>query len=530
MNNGFKKIDNIFLGFSDAEFYKNSKKDLFDKIFVRNKYLDALMEDEKFFILGDKGTGKTAYSVFLANNDYKNTRSYIRFLRETEYLKFITLKDKHHLDLSTYTDIWKVVLLILFCEVITEKDLDAGFLRKSTRVKELKECLKHYSNSALSPEVIHTLNFIENSEAALSVMTHAIKASIKENQQLSTAFTGFQTNLLKIYEILKNSLSPIKLNKNITIYVDGIDTRPSSVSYDQYLNCIKGLANAIWNLNADILSTLDSKFKLKIVMLLRPDIFASLGMSNLTNKLQDNSVFLDWRTRYPTYRNSLIFEMADRLFAKQQDFDISEVGKAWDHYCPWTTKSTNESRECDYSFINFLRNSYARPRDILVQVQLMKKMSPRPSLDVFSISDFQNEEFKAAYSEYLLGSLRDELLFYYPEDEFDDFLAFFKFLRGKGRFSHAEYRRAYMNYSEYLKTKELEHGFAHDEDSFLQFLYDKNVISYTDITENKIFHRYSYREKNIANISPKVRIGADYEVHYGLLASLNLGAYEILNH
>lgn len=98
-----KKISELSFGFSDAENYKRrEEKEAFKKLFVQNDFLDEVCKPNISFLIGDKGTGKTAYSIFLSNNDYKNNLSTTKFVRETDYEKFIKLKEKNHIDFSDY--------------------------------------------------------------------------------------------------------------------------------------------------------------------------------------------------------------------------------------------------------------------------------------------------------------------------------------------------------------------------------------------------------------------------------------------
>ena len=107
-----KSILSLNFGYNDAENYKKREnKEFFNKIFVRNEFLEQLLENDKYFLIGEKGTGKTAYAVYLANNNYKETISDLKYIRETDYAKFISLKKLKHLQLSDYTSIWKVILL-----------------------------------------------------------------------------------------------------------------------------------------------------------------------------------------------------------------------------------------------------------------------------------------------------------------------------------------------------------------------------------------------------------------------------------
>ena len=88
-------------------------KEFFNKIFVKNEFLDQLLGGDKYFLLGEKGTGKTAFAVFLANNNYKESISKLKYIRETEYDKFLSLKKSFHLGLSDFCSLWKVILLLL---------------------------------------------------------------------------------------------------------------------------------------------------------------------------------------------------------------------------------------------------------------------------------------------------------------------------------------------------------------------------------------------------------------------------------
>ncbi|MBU1185173.1 MAG: funZ protein, partial [Proteobacteria bacterium] len=98
-----KSVRDLELGFRDAENYRRREnKNLFNNIFLRTPDLDLLCEPNVFFLVGEKGTGKTAYAVYLSNNDYKNHRASLRYIRETEYQKFVEMKKARNLTLSDY--------------------------------------------------------------------------------------------------------------------------------------------------------------------------------------------------------------------------------------------------------------------------------------------------------------------------------------------------------------------------------------------------------------------------------------------
>src|SRR5690606_30521460 len=139
------KIKDLNLGYSDAENYKRREnKELLNHLFIRNDALEKLCSPATTFLVGEKGTGKTAYAIYMVNNSYQNNASTIRYIRETEYQKFITLKKEKHLDLSDYCSIWKVIIYLLMAEQIYEKEGGNGFFKKFTKFQALHDAIQEY--------------------------------------------------------------------------------------------------------------------------------------------------------------------------------------------------------------------------------------------------------------------------------------------------------------------------------------------------------------------------------------------------
>ena len=86
-----KDFHDLDFGYSDATNYRKSRKhkDFFASIFIKDDKLEKLMREDTYFLIGDKGTGKTAYAVFLENNEYQNTQSTIINLGATDYRIFM---------------------------------------------------------------------------------------------------------------------------------------------------------------------------------------------------------------------------------------------------------------------------------------------------------------------------------------------------------------------------------------------------------------------------------------------------------
>lgn len=526
------------LGFTNAENYRRrGNKELLAKYFVRDEYLDRLLDENVYFIVGEKGTGKTAYSTYLSNFEYKNFLSDSYDVRQTEYQKFLELKRMGHLPLSQYSEVWRTLLLILCASSILSRSLTPDFLKRFTKLKSLKLAMDDFYDNAFSPEIIKVLNFVENSEKSIALIAKYADQQLNmggaKKVEVRDSNATFQTNLLRIRQSFQEALDSLKLDTNHIIFIDGIDIRPSEISYKDYFECVQGLIEAVWALNSDFLSNIkDSRGRIKVVLLVRPDIFLRAGLHNVNTKIRDNSVYLDWGTTYKDYRNSKLFRVADRILSSQQK-EILRPGAAWDYYFPFhaeNVRSVDTSIGADVSsFLSFLRFSYYRPRDISAMMGTMKQvLGSNESVPYVTASNFADPSFRDAHANYLLGEIRDQLLFYYSQDEFDLFLQFFSHLKGKKKFSYAQFTSALNSFVAECKIsgKSLPQFFE-SADVFLQFLYEQNVLCYIEQEDgddnSEKFIRWCFRERTPSNLSPKVRTHVDYEIFYGLTKSLNVG-------
>lgn len=522
-----KTINDLDFGFADAQNYKRREnKELFNKVFIKNEYLDQLYDPGVSFLIGEKGTGKTAYAVYMSNNNYKSNISEIKYIRETEYKKFINLKEEKHLQLSDYTHVWKVIIYLLLCQKIKDIEGDSFSFKNFGKFKAINDAIDEYYYKAFSPEIIQALEFVQNSKLAAELLSKYSKVSGEQSENFKFSESRFQANLFYIQKKFEEAISQIRLDSNYLIFIDGIDIRPAGIPYSEYLECIKGLANAVWEVNNDFFPTIKGgKGRCRTVLLIRPDIFESTGLQNQNAKIRDNSVFLEWKTEYIRHRTSKIFEVADHLIEVQQENNNYKLGECWDAYFPWNSPSVFDSYECPTSFINFLRWSYYRPRDIVTLLTLLQELTENKSKEKFSLDDFEARNFQRAYSNYLLGEVKDQLSFYYEENDYEVFLKFFEFLKGKDKFSYNQYLEAYAAIQSHLKSIEkTAPQFMSTANEFLQFLYDLNVLCFLETTVDGKHHiHWCFKERNYANISPKVKTNLEYQIFYGLAKALNLG-------
>ena len=247
-----KTIAGLILGFRDAENYRRREnKVLFNKLFLRTESLEKLTDQSISFLLGEKGTGKTAYAVYLSNNNYKNNLATIRYIRETEYNKFIAMKKANNLSLSDYTDVWKVIIYLLMAQQIRSTTSKRSFLNLFPKFTQLEKAIDEYYKSAFSPEILYAIQFAEGAKIAAEIISKYAKLGAEDSASFTFSEQRFQTNLRFIERHFEDAFRSLKLDQNYILFIDGIDIRPSSIAFDDYLDCVKGLANAIWTVNRD---------------------------------------------------------------------------------------------------------------------------------------------------------------------------------------------------------------------------------------------------------------------------------------
>ena len=530
-----KPFKAINLGYTDAvNFALRKEKQLLNNVFFKSTYLDKIASPLTYFLIGEKGTGKTTYAVFMANNSVKGTVSNFISINPPDYVRFYRLMKSNMLAVSKYEEIWTAILLQYAISSLHQKSFNIDRFFPSLSAKQLSGALEYYDKIALAPENIVTKEIVEEvCEEYSSKLTIGNKiASFSDNEadKQSRKVTGYeelvQSNISKICAKFKDIIGNIKLKENLAIFVDGIDVRPEEMSYLEYIECISGLVAASWNLNNNFFGIKkDTKGLIRIVLLLRPDIFSAIRLHNSANKLLDNSVYLNWETNFSEYRKSEIFSLCEHILIGQQEKSIT--GSCWDRYFPWKVNSgsyCSDGADAQDSFIEFLRISYSRPRDIVAYMKILQDFCTDTDIEV-SVDVFSSHDFRNKASEYLLQTIRDYTNIYLSDEEFFAFRNFFPYLKGKFKFTWAEYQEAYNGFSDgVLPTLvNVPEPFSSDN-KFLQFLYNANVLCYFEPMEfGEPFIRWCYRERKMTNLRPMAPINLEYKIHNGLRKALNLG-------
>ena len=313
-----KKIEELSKVKGDAfDYYTEGvNADLFEKIFIVDDVLDNIRREDTYFLIGEKGSGKTAYSVYISRQNDSPTDSSIVLVQNTFYQKFINMKKQRMLDLSEMKDVWITLLYLVLAERL--KLLYSNTFIGGLKTKGLTKSIAEFYSNAFKPELVNAFEFIDNASASINEMIKAGVFSfgneIENKQQKKYVEQSYQISLMKIRDGFEKAFDEFSLSKPYILFVDGVDARPSEIESSLYFDCISALANAVLEINTTVLAGK----KIKIMPLMRPVVMYHLSIHNMNQKLRENSVLLTWQTSYKSYVRSKLFKIAEKHVISSQ--------------------------------------------------------------------------------------------------------------------------------------------------------------------------------------------------------------------
>lgn len=300
MNAEYKNFSSLDFGSNDAVNYISAKKDLFKKLFFPTEYLNNICDPHVYFIIGEKGTGKTAYAVYLTLNEYNDTLSVIKSIKHTQYERFYKLKEQNKLPFSSFENIWTIILYLIILETI--KKTESKNLN-SSKLKALDKVINAYYTYSFAPEIQYAFELVENKKRTLSLLARYKdilqgEFGINKEELKKTASENYQMYLVILENLFKETIASLNIKKNYMLFIDGIDRTPdwAITSIQEWKGCLKGLVDSIMTINSTLNSIISNNSNIKVVLLARPDILTELELVNLNNIYiykQFNSIKLD---------------------------------------------------------------------------------------------------------------------------------------------------------------------------------------------------------------------------------------------
>ncbi|QNO17676.1 P-loop ATPase, Sll1717 family [Caproicibacterium amylolyticum] len=494
-----KNFSEITIPFEEAEnYFKPSNKEKLNTFFYKDKNYEKIIQDTTYYILGDKGSGKTTYAAYFCNGFRDGIKSSRYVLSVDDYGKIITMKKEKQLNYTSYTTMWKAILLIKLISTITDGEVNSIF-SKSNVLSSIKKVLNDFDYNKLtidsfSPvKIIDNSNFISSFINQIKIKSSGVQDSAKFSYNYSKSHESkhslmvFEDLWTKFINNIAGSIKNLKLKNHHYLFVDGIDVRPDEIPYNDYKKCVSSLVRAVYDVNSEILSQLkdSKKGRLQIILLSRLDIFLTAGLSNPGSKVTDNCAFLDWSvTNENEYKQSDIYALVNQIIS-QGSIDSIEP---WPLYFNFKIMRGNNSFD---PFIYFLRLTNARPRDFVRIFSILSDMCNKSNKENPSASQIESDKFQNMFSTYFTDAIRTALGFYYDKEQIKLLFDFVKTLHHV-KFSYKQFKGAYNNF---VRKDELKNTYG-ESDKVIELLFNENIVS---IFDPKGYYRCKYREISISN-------------------------------
>lgn len=519
-----KSINDFTQPSLDAIDYRaKEKKGFFSASYFETDYMKKACTSNSYYLVGEKGTGKTALAFHIQETSPHGISAKLLSISETQYCRFVNLKKQGKLEHTDYSAIWRSTLLYLMSKLVINKK--KKWVHKfNGKFKKIEESIGKFDHASRAPELEYVIEFIETLTAGGEIsgtIPEIIdsKANINHSSSTKKIATELRQHLLESEGILKDGLESIKLDGDIVLFIDGLDAKPNDIDFEEYKKCLIGLSEANWHLNSEFFGTIkDSKGRMRLVLLIRPDVFDSLNLHNSNCRLEDNAVIFDWHTNNKNHITSELFKLSNKYFTSQSGNNSND---GWQAYF-----NENQGKKSP-SFMQLLNLSFHRPRDIFAGLKILMELAKKDQQTQLSHSSISSPTFTDRYSEYLLGEVKNYANYYMTNSEFEECLAFFQYLHGSTKFNHDEYTAAYDAFIKSSTHREIQKiKITHTPQDFLQFWYDVNVIGYAEEivdSHGDSHYHWSHRERSPAKVMPRIKENSTYMIHHGMTKSLNLG-------
>lgn len=546
-DHSLRPIAELNMGYADADQYGNTDLSFFEKIIITgDECVQVALNPNKFFLVGDKGTGKTAIGSYFSGNERRIESEKIVGIRiaiDVEELEGFFNACQH------ITSGREAVWQLLFCigaiiAIANEKQLLELYSGLRSTVNALKRLAGYDESEQLHPDDAAAI-YKYALERANILLEHLQGGGnlVDTNQPSSKPFGPAQN--VTFAAIVRKMLTCIKqlpLAKQYLIFIDNVDIKPENFTYEQYTRALTELAKAIIDINTKKFNR-NNINKVKVVLVVRPDIFTKLNLGNANTK-KSYMVMLNWAiARYNDYEESKLLKMAEQLLWAQQPDGLSvnqnntPPGWIWHYYFRWDAKyPAKGSERPDPSFVTILKKIFYRPRDIITIMRIMQQIQAA-KLDN-SITWFDWYHFKKAernLSNYILAEISEQVKFYLGADG-SELLNEVVSRLFKISAKPTDRSLYVFSYEEFVK---LNQKLIDDKAAFnravpdqftepvrlLSLLFELYIIGcryqYFDkkLKRHMYGWRYCFKDRTMENLTPQVDIGGVYCIHAGVEAA-----------
>jgi hypothetical protein len=456
------------------------------KYFYHYKEVNMILSNQKCYVIGRKGAGKSAICEYIVKN-----RSFDSFAIKLNFKNFpfnelYSLQNEKYTQPNQYITLWKYLIYSNICKMMVENENVDSTVRT-----ELEKLYPRNSLKLLS----RVISEWTSREFGLSVLGNG--GSIKVERSIDTNPISW----IEKVNILEDIIQQYCDNSKYYIVFDELDEDYRNVQNrnenQQYINLLTSLFKAVQDVKATF-ATLHPN--IMPIVFLRDDIYTLINDAD-KNKWSDLKLEIDWSAE--KMKDLLAYRISRDTNYKGE---TPSFGKTWEvifdsrpiHYGDSQSKTMSS-----YEFIT--RSTQLRPRDYIQYIQCCCEHT----IDIGAnrIDEKTIKFVDRAFSNYLKNEIIDEIFPIIPDIEYV-FLVISNI--HKQVFTYQEFE---AEYKKYLDNGTIQDG---NIDYVLDMLFNFSVIGNED-KFRKDRHYFKYLHTNMTYNKDEKMV-----LHRGLFKALQI--------
>lgn len=468
MNIGIiKKID-----FGEIDGYGDPN---LEKYFLDNNYWQKVIDDNVFFVVGKKGTGKSSIYQMIEHESFEKGCLVInKDFGEFPFEKLLNLRDDDFSRPNQYQTIWKNVIFNLFIQAIAKLPEE-----ENEYYKEIKKYQEIYLGNSLD---LHKDIISTTTKTQGSLIAHGLGLSHERGVQCDFKFDNNNITAINscLFKLLENYFITTSFGRKIVIQFDRLDDNYNQYQdAEEYYQAMISLFKAVYNFNQSLRSK--SVSCAKVVLYIRTDIMKAMASRDAESARWDDFRFdLDWRVNSikDIYQSNLY-----KMVRKRINVSCPEAtDKNFDEIFAPERDLEAECNGLDFFKVLVLQTLF-RPRDLIKLLKTLQKNI----CDKGRLNSASYHEALKKYSNWLVNTeIANEIN---PVLK-DDYLYVIELLRlcGSRNLTVKTFSSRYDSVKHTFKLKPLE---------LLNFLYSVGIIenSWKNNALGKYMHRSIFRNE-----------------------------------
>lgn len=456
-----------------------------DKYFYSYEEVESILNGRKYYVIGRKGSGKTAISQHILKKKAFDIFSESLSFKNFPFNDLYSHEDNNYRHPNQYITFWKYIIYIYVCKMMVANETTDVDFRNAIR-----DILPAADSTRLSREIRRWTGVEFGAQLSEKIGSFHLK--------LDSSHYENKTTWVERVNILEDLILNYCDKSQYFIVFDELDEDYSDADKDDnvYICLLKGLFKAVQNVRSVFKN---AEMNIKPVIFLRDDIYAQIKDSD-KNKWSDFKVDLSWT---PDKLKKLI---AYRI-SKESDI----IGNSFEH--AWNTIFQRDltiffggnKKKSIPVFDYILLNTHLRPRDLISFIKCCCKTAIAHDRSYVGWKDVKDADRE--FSNYFRDELNDEISPLIPDiDEVWNLITEMR----KPIFSSSEFENMYSEYKN--------RGYFKDNtcSQILETLFNFSILGNQHKTQNKWFF-FKYQQTNMT-----YNHFENLVVHRGLLKSLQL--------